>query len=179
MHPLAELPLRVGWAGSIKAWGGIKHQAEIIEACERVEGVEFVRQDRELDGQKDQKEMAEWFSSLHCYISANDVDTCTPVPQIEAIGCGVLPITTKCGERWDLIEALEPNLILRDSSVAEISRALTWCVENVERVSNLGMTLRKRHFGNVISWNCGEATLATQAMEALAWTVPMRKKRER
>jgi hypothetical protein len=175
LQPPPELPLRVGWAGSIKAWGGIKHQAEIQQACDELDGVEFVRQDRELDGPKNQAEMCDWFNGLHVYISANDIDTCTPVPQIESIACGTLPVTTKCGERWDLIAGVDKRLILQDTSISEIKRALSYCRDSISEVSNWGMTLRRRHFENVISWQCGEATLSTEAMEALAWTVPMRK----
>jgi hypothetical protein len=178
LRPQHNLPLRVGWAGSEKAWGTIKHQKEIREACESFgDQVEFVRQDREQDGPKNQAEMCDWFNSLHVYVSANVVKTCTPVPQIEAIACGILPITTKCGERWDLIKGQAPELILKDHSVDSIKTSLKWCLDRVHLLQSMGLELRQRHFPDIISWHCGEATLATEAMEALAMSVPMRKER--
>jgi len=92
-------PLRVGWAGSISSWPGIKHPGRIEKAC-KVAGMEFVRQDRELDGLKDEDEMRRWFNSLDVYCVANEEDTPTPVPWLEAAACGVAVMGTRCGDLW-------------------------------------------------------------------------------
>lgn len=169
-YPMPELrqglmnrKIRVGWAGSQIYWKNLKHVPEIEVACQALEKhIEFVRQDREADGQKSITEMNLWHNANDINISANEEDTCTPVPQIEAISCGVLPISTRCGERWRWIAGLDENLIIQEPTVDGIIKTLRYCIENKARLHMLGMELRKRHLFTELSWCAGEAKLQTE-----------------
>jgi hypothetical protein len=132
-HPMPELrptdgPLRIGWAGSTTSWKNVKHVDAIVEACGRVLGVTFVRQDRDKDGWLDQAGMVRWLNSIDIYVSLNDEFTCTPVPQLEAVGCYTPCITTKCGELWPWLQVAEPEFILNGTGVDGLVRALTKAV---------------------------------------------------
>jgi len=117
--------LRVGWAGSEHYWPQVKNVDGIAEAC-RVTGYEFVRQDREKDGKKTADAMREWFNTLDVYVSFNIERSCTPVPVLEAISCGVPIITTRCGDLWPMIAASCAGKVLSEPSMQELVYALRW-----------------------------------------------------
>lgn len=163
-------PLRVGWAGSEQYWGDVKHGKEIAEALKRLSGrVTFVRQDREKDGQKSPAEMRDWFNSLDLYICANDELTCTPVPVLEAILCGVPTLTTRCGELWPMIEAIHPSLVLNGSTVEIIENQIKALLSmgGRETLAHWGRGLMTRLRTSFVSWESGEAERITRAFEAL------------
>lgn len=116
-------PLRVGWAGSQIHWPGVKNRDLIEEACKRL-GLQFVRQDRELDGVKTADEMREWYASLDLYAVANIEATPTPVPWLEAAACGVQVVGTRCGELWPLLYAHTPEAIVEAPTLDAIVGAL-------------------------------------------------------
>jgi len=159
-------PLRVGWAGSQEYWPGIKHVDEIAEACSRA-GVVFVRQDRELDGTKNQDEMRAWYNSLDVYVAANNVDTPTPVPCLEAASCGIYVLTTRCGELWPAIAANDPSAIVESSTVEAITEALVRLVAlGRGQLRERGMRLLADH-KPALHWGLGEAQQFTRALAAL------------
>lgn len=160
-------PLRIGWAGSRKFWSGVKHVSVIEEVLKNEPGVEFVRQDREEDGQKDLTEMREWFNSLDAYICSNEVKTCTPVPILESMACGTPVLTTRCGELHPLIESHRPDWIIDKpdkDGVLKVVRA----AKNLgrERLRKAGSSLRTRTI-KFISWQCGEANRVTRAFAVM------------
>lgn len=159
-------PLRVGWAGSVLSWPRIKHVNEIVEACAATDVV-FVRQDRELDGTKNQAEMRDWYSSLDVYIAANDVDTPTPVPCLEAAACGVYVLTTRCGELWPAIAANDQDAIIEESTVEAITAALERQVaRGRSAVRELGARLLEQN-KPALHWGCGVAQQFTRDVAAL------------
>lgn len=159
--------VRVGWAGSEKHWMGVKHVKRIEEAAQQVEGLELVLQRREIEGCKTADEMCEWYGTLDAYISANEEMTPNPVPILECLVCGVPALTTRCGEAWPFVNALEPGLILQDKSVEEIARGLSFVTElGVDRLGRLGRKLG-RIAAEHITWRDGAAELFTRSMEAL------------
>lgn len=159
--------IRVGWAGSEKHWMGIKHVTRIQEAADRIEGIELVLQRREVEGCKTAEEMCDWYAGLDLYISANEELTPNPVPILESLVCGVPVLTTRCGEVWPFVSALEPSFILKNNSVKEIHRGLSFAV----RVGKTKLDRLGRRLGRVaseqITWRDGAAELFTRNMEAL------------
>jgi len=176
--PLRELPdkhrrrhgaLRAGWAGSVLFWNRIKH-ADILETACLEAGVEYVRQDRELDGTKNETEMREWYYDLDLYLSANDTDTPTPVSQLEAASCGVPIVTTRCGILWPL---LEPWQVIERAAVhASIVRCLREAVSiGREELLMRGRAFALRH-GHFLHWHHGVAEQHTLDVAALCRGVP-------
>ena len=166
-------PLKVGWAGSVAWWGTVKHTDLIQFACREFPGeVEYVRQDREIEGMKNADEMALWYNKLDVLVNLNDERTCTPVTQIEAMACGIPVITTRCGEQWQLIESLWPQRIIQHPTQAALEKVLAHCVElGRDRLRESGMSFRKRFMEKNISWQCGEARRVTQALVEVARNV--------
>lgn len=161
-------PLRVGWAGSVKHWPGLKHPDLIREAAARL-GMTFVRQDREADGQKTAAQMAEWFNTLDLYVSANEERTCTPVVQLEAAACGITALSTRCGELWPAIEAESGGqMIIEAPTEADISTCLGHASKlGRDGLQEFGARFLHRHGRELLTWQCGEATRVTEAMAAL------------
>lgn len=162
-------PLRVGWAGSERYWHGVKHVDAIEQACKEVGDIEFVRQDREKDDWKSAQEMADWFNGLDLYMSANMSRTCTPVPTLEAMSCGVPVFTTRCGELWRVIHSTHPSWIIQKPDMRSVQEALERAV-NVGRDSlrASAIQLSRRAGRNFVTWECGEARRVTEALAALS-----------
>jgi glycosyltransferase involved in cell wall biosynthesis len=172
-HPKPELrpvdgPIRVGWAGSEAWWGTQKHVAAIERAIAHYgDGVEFVRQDREKDGQKNQHEMCDWLNGLDAYISLNDPRTCTPVTQLEAVACGVPVLTTMCGELWETVRDFDAGWLMSQVD----ANGVYWAVKHVAEtgrpaLAEQGLEFRDQNFKRV-TWLSGEARLATEKMVEL------------
>lgn len=160
-------PLRVGWAGSVAFWPQIKHPDAIEAACKATPGVVFVRQDRELDGQKSAPEMARWYNSLDLYCVANDRDTPTPVPWLEAAACGVPILGTRCGELWPIWHAFAPPLTIDSPAIAAIVDGLERAKRaGRERLHNQGLLFQSR-FRHFLYWNHGVAVEFTKFVSAL------------
>jgi hypothetical protein len=172
-YPMPELrpksgPLRIGWAGSVRAWKRVKNVDEIMMSCLQTPGVEFVRQDREYDGQKNQDEMREWFNSLDLYVAANIEETCTPVPTLEAIACGVPVLTTRCGELWKHIEPLAPNMIIPTATAKGISSSIAQVGSLTrEDLRELGERMHRDLLPGHVSWSCGEAKRITEVLVSM------------
>jgi glycosyltransferase involved in cell wall biosynthesis len=156
--------LRVGWAGSVEWWGNQKHVAE-IQAASAIAQVEFVRQDREKDGLKDAREMAEWFCGLDLYVTLNDEKTCTPVTQLEAIACGVPTITTRCGElhkaigdvmHWAVLDVPKPEKLLRAIQIAQGAGR--------REIACFGAELRRRLLSRIAWEHTGEADRVSELL---------------
>lgn len=162
-------PLRVGWAGSEFYWPGVKHVDLIAEACERVKGVKFVRQDREKEGLKGPAEMCSWINSLDVYVAANEERSCTPVTQLEAVACGVPVLTTRCGELWRVVESFEPGWIIERPTAKDIAVALELVVSTGrKRLRDKGLDFWVRYAKHWVTWECGEAERVTRVFERLA-----------
>jgi hypothetical protein len=163
-RPTLEGPLRVGWAGSEKAWGRLKHVDLVEQACSWA-GVDFVRQDRELDGVKDEAAMRAWFAGLDIYIAANEIETPTPVAQLEAAACGVPLVSTRCGILWPLLPtwAVVDRARSVDALAACLATANTVGREELRR-QGLVFLAQNRYF---LHWGEGEAEQHTEAVAAL------------
>jgi hypothetical protein len=159
-------PLRVGWAGSESNWGGLKHVDMIAEACEAVAGVEFVPQRRETEGLKSAAEMLDWYHGLDLYICANDEGHPTAVPVLEAGMSGIPVITTRTGEVWREVVALQGFGEIEKFTVEGIAGALRRAhTRGREELRDAGGRLARYARG---AWSFeGEAQRVTQAMEAL------------
>lgn len=158
------LPLRVGWAGSEHYWAGIKHVDQIAEACRRT-GCEFVRQDREKDGQKTAEEMADWYQGIDVYVAFNEERTCTPVPVLEALSCGVPVITTRCGDIWHMIAQSRAGLVLESPDMQHLEAALRAVRAQRARGESLWVNSDLQSY---LQWpTSGLATAATATMTAL------------
>jgi glycosyltransferase involved in cell wall biosynthesis len=158
-----EGPLRVGWAGSESEWGpALKNVAGIQEACQKA-GVRFIRQRREDDGILDADGMRQWYNSLDVYVSLNVERTCTPVPILEALRCGVPVVTSRCGEVWPLVAAVEPALVLDEPTGECLARSLTvaktW---GRRRLQQVGLRLLRATEG--LTWEAGEARRVTETL---------------
>jgi hypothetical protein len=155
-------PLRLGWCGSEASWMGQKNVGILREAAERVDGLELVLQRREVEGCLSETEMVEWYNELDAYITVNVPETCTPIPILESALCGIPAISTRCGEAWNMAMIQIPEL-----RVDALEKAL-------RRLVRLGRPTIQAHgmqLGGVTrrmwSWETGEATRVTLAMEAL------------
>jgi hypothetical protein len=174
-YPQPELrpkkgPLRIGWTGSEAIWPEIKHVNEIREACAEV-GVEFVRQDREHEGPLDTAALREWYNKLDVYIAANNVDTPTPVPTLEAASCGVLITSTRCGELWPVLAAHEPHAIIEAPTKEEIVQTLRRLKSlGRQRVHQSGAEFLMRYGAGFLTWE-GEARRVVEDMAALVESV--------
>lgn len=159
-------PIRVGWAGSEASWTGVKHVDLICQAAEAV-GVELVLQRRETDGCKTAEEMRDWYAGLDLYVSANEELSPPPMPSIEAAACATAVITTRCGELWPYINAVEPNFVLESPSLTEIQRALNLA----QRIGRPGLRRLGHQLGRIVrerfTWLSGEAGLFTRSIEAV------------
>jgi glycosyltransferase involved in cell wall biosynthesis len=165
-------PLRIGWAGSVKFWQGVKNINKIIDVLKETKGVQLVRQDRELDGQKSPEEMRTWFNGLDAYICANESRTCTPVPILESIACGLPVLTTRCGELFPIIESHRPEWIIEKTTEKEIKKTIeTVRDQGRQMLHDLGMRLH-RNIIKFISWQCGEANRVTRAFATMLGEAP-------
>lgn len=161
-------PLRVGWAGSEFSWPGVKRRDMLAQACAEA-GVTFVRQDRELDGCLLAKEMLRWYSRLDLYVSVNVELSCTPVTTLEAVRCGVPVMTTKCGELWPFLQAVDEDLVVDGSPNAVAAGLRRLAARGREHLRRLGDRLRS--LSGYVCW--GESGVARQATEVLAsWARP-------
>jgi hypothetical protein len=155
-------PIRVGWAGSEAAWPGVKNVDMLEEACDVV-GVEFVRQRREDDGVLDMEQMEAWYNSLDLYASANIEMSCTPVPVLEAMRCGVAVLTTRCGEVWPILRAVSPELVAHSPTVKDLSASLSLLkARGRQEIRDLGWQVRKQ--SDVVTWEAGAATRVTEVL---------------
>lgn len=168
-RPVLSGPLRVGWAGSTRAWGNIKHVDIIEEACARAE-VTFVRQDRELDGLKDEAAMRAWYAGLDLYVAANDPETPTPVSQLEAASCGVSLVSTRCGILWPLLERWQ--VVDRAGSAADLAACLVAAKAlGREELHKRGLLFAER-FSYFLHWRHDVAEQHTLDVAALVRGAP-------
>ena len=171
-HPQTSLrpvagPLRVGWAGSVRYWPGVKHPDLIERACNQTEGVVFVRQDRELDGQKSAEEMAQWYNQLDLYCVANIEESPTPVPWIEAAACGIPVLGTPCGELYPPYHEVLPWTRIAQPSINAISAALARAVSlQRDALKTQGLAFYHQH-QHLLYWGAGEAAKFTRFAAAL------------
>jgi len=170
--PMPELrpkngPIRVGWAGSEQYWQGVKNVGLIASACTNLK-MEFVRQDREEDGLKSPEQMAKWLNGLDVYVAANIERSCTPVTTLEAVACGVLVMTTRCGEMWPLIKSFMPQLIINKGNLRGVREALSVAKEiGRDELQLRGMEFRHCFAEDFVTWQCGEAQRVTRTLAAL------------
>jgi glycosyltransferase involved in cell wall biosynthesis len=164
----SERPLRVGWAGSDRNWGGVKNLDILREAVGSTKYVELVLQRREEEGLKNAKEMREWINSLDVYCSVNSSHTCTPVTALEAACCGVPVLTTPCGDQWKTLrEVQRPVPIVEEPSAEAVAEALR-AVVSLDRpgLQRVGRNL-SRFASSEFSWRSGEAKQVTRATEGM------------
>ena len=140
-EPPPSVPLRVGWAGSLKNHTSLHRGVEqfIAPAVAAVEGTELCLAARE-ERWRNAEEMREFYQSLHVYVCASRSEG-TPNPCLEAAACGVPVVTTAVGNMPELIRDGENGLFVTRDAV-DIAAKLRILRDNPELRERMGGAAR-------------------------------------
>jgi|GEM_PF-758620 len=139
--PPPNMPLRVGWAGSLTNHSSVHRGVDqfIAPAVAAVEGAELCLAAREHRW-RNAEEMRDFYQSLHVYVCASRSEG-TPNPCLEAAACGVPIVTTPVGNMPELIRDGENGLfVTRD--VDDIAAKLRRLRDDPELRDRMGRAAR-------------------------------------